>query len=250
MLTVHSCAQVCLSVCRHCVTVLSVCLNCMTCMAAHAFQVIVFAPHIYTTACEVTHVSETHNWFTNTRCEYTHVLPAVQTLTRLHFGISHSHFFCFKVYIRFSFLDCFWVFYRISILCCLFFPSPPLVLFLFPSSGPLPARSLSLKLQSHLWTVAVHCLRDVPARCAPTAHLVAVQCQWWKWHQSPSYLGHASLSTLGSSTCFLSERQHHYGRYEQHDHRKSQYIIMPGSSWNVFLILFRKVVLVASSIHS
>lgn len=47
--SIHICTQVCLS--ADSVTVLSVCLNCMTCMAAHAFHVIVLAPHIYANAC-------------------------------------------------------------------------------------------------------------------------------------------------------------------------------------------------------
>lgn len=79
----HSCAQVCLSVCRHCVTVLSVCLDCMKRMAAHAFQVIVLPQH-HTSLHVNSHVSNEHIQLTYSHTSaHTHVTPAV--LTGLHF---------------------------------------------------------------------------------------------------------------------------------------------------------------------
>lgn len=182
------------------------------------------------------YLRRTDNWFTNTLYTVsTHIFFLLCKRQQDCILAFHIHiFFCVITLISaFHLLD--WFVYEcflVSPFCYLF--SPFLLLFsfcifFFWISTCALSVCVDLNLQSHLWTGAVHCLRDVPTHYAPTARLVAVQCQWWKWHQSPSSLGHASSSTLGSSTCFLSERQHHYGRYEQHDQRKSQYIYMPGS---------------------
>lgn len=171
--------------------VLSGCLNCMTCMAAYAFHMIVLAPHMYFTC-----TADTQYYTCNSCCANTLHLP--------HFP--HKISVCFKVHVCFHY---FWTF------CCYFHPFvslyPPFYLLLTsPSLGSL--LPLSLNLQSRLWSAPVRSLRDAHARCAPPAHLGAVLSQWWRWRRSLSSPRLASLNTLGSSTCFSSERQHHCGR--------------------------------------
>lgn len=98
-----------------------------------------------------------------------------------------------------------------------FYPLPLFVFSLHVSHLLLPAHSLNL--QSRLWSAAVRCKTYVPARCAPAARSEAVLWRWWRWRRSPSSLGLASLNTLGSSTCFLSERRRRYGRCVQRQYK-------------------------------
>lgn len=108
----------------------------------------------------------------------THVLLLLRkTPTGLHFLHVHSTF-TFLSALKFIsaffplYLSIFWYLHSLSS----FFPSPPLVFF---SRLPLlDLFPLSLNLQSHLWSAAVRCPRDVPARCAPTARSGALPSPW------------------------------------------------------------------------
>lgn len=139
--------------------------------------------------------------------------------------ISHSHWaLLYTSYLLMTFQHS-WSFLRYLHSILLLSPLLPfLFLLLF-----LLVELISMKMQFRLWIAPVHSPMDAPALCDPHAHLGALQSLWWRWHRSPSSLGHASLNTLGSSTCFLSERLHHYGRYAYKNKSKGKV------KWSAFL---------------
>lgn len=176
-------------------------------MAAHAFHVIVLAPLIHTTL----HV-KSHIYLTYRQLTYSHITVHTCYSSCVNANSIFSCTFTFTFLSALKFISAFHfstIFECISIFFCLFFSFPS-----FPFSR-LPLVDLcllSLNLQSHRWSAPVRFLMDVRAHCAPPAGLEAVRSPWWRWRRFPSCLGHASLNTLGSSTCFLSERQHRCGR--------------------------------------
>lgn len=110
-------------------------------------------------------------------------------------------------------------FVSLSVIYCFGFvfgipaPSFCLSVFYFHPFRLLELLSSSLNLQSPLWSAPARCPRGGRARSAPAARLGAARSQWWKWRRCLFSLGRASSNTSGSSTCFLSGRRHHCGRW-------------------------------------